>query len=145
VIDQSKDNPVFYVQYAHARGRSVLRTAGAAFPGMDLSAAALAAADLDLLSDPGEMAILRQIAQYPRTVEAAASAHEPHRVAFYLYELASAVHSQWNRGKDQPQLRFVNEHERVLSQARLGLVTASTIVLKSGLGILGVTAPEEMR
>ena len=145
VIDQSKDNPVFYVQYAFARGRSVLRNAGVAFPDMNLSPASLATAEFDVLSDPGEVAILRLLAQYPRTVEAAATAHEPHRIAFYLYELAGAVHSQWNRGKDQPQLRFVNEDERVLSQARLGLVTASSIVLKSGLGILGVTAPEEMR
>ncbi len=123
----------------------MLRNAGVAFPDMNLSPASLATAEFDVLSDPGEVAILRLLAQYPRTVEAAATAHEPHRIAFYLYELAGAVHSQWNRGKDQPQLRFVNEDERVLSQARLGLVTASSIVLKSGLGILGVTAPEEMR
>ena len=145
VIEQSKDNPVFYVQYAHARGCSVLRTGKMVFPDLDLSPAALARSELESLSDVGEVAIIRLIAQYPRTVEAAAAAHEPHRIAFHLYELASAVHSQWNRGKDQPQLRFVNEEERDLTKARLGLVTASTLVLKSGLGVLGVTAPDEMR
>ena len=145
VIEQSRDNPVFYVQYAHARGRSVLRTAAAALPDLDLAPQALALADFAALSDPGEIAILRLIAQYPRAVAAAAAAHEPHRIAFHLYELAGAIHSQWNRGKDQPQLRFVNEEERHLTRVRLGLVTASTIVLKSGLGILGVTAPDEMR
>ena len=145
VIEQSRDNPVFYVQYAHARGRSVLRTAAAALPDLDLAPHALAEAGFAALSDPGEIAILRLIAQYPRAVAAAAAAHEPHRVAFHLYELAGAIHSQWNRGKDQPQLRFVNEEERDLTRVRLGLVTASTIVLKSGLGILGVTGPDEMR
>ena len=145
VIEQSRDNPVFYVQYAHARGCSVLRTAKTVFPDLDLSSAALARSELENLSDLGEIGIIRLIAQYPRTVKAAAAAHEPHRIAFHLYELASAVHSQWNRGKDQPQLRFVNEEERHLTKARLGLVTASILVLKSGLGILGVSAPDEMR
>ena len=145
VIEQSRDNPVFYVQYAHARGRSVLRTAATALPDLDLAPGALAGADLAALTDPGEVAIARLIAQYPRVLDAAAAAHEPHRLAFHLYELAGAVHAQWNRGKDQPQLRFVNEEERDLTEARLGLVTASTIVLKSGLGILGVSAPDEMR
>ena len=123
----------------------MLRTGKMVFPDLDLSPAALARSELESLSDVGEVAIIRLIAQYPRTVEAAAAAHEPHRIAFHLYELASAVHSQWNRGKDQPQLRFVNEEERDLTKARLGLVTASTLVLKSGLGVLGVTAPDEMR
>ncbi|HUZ68028.1 MAG TPA: arginine--tRNA ligase, partial [Beijerinckiaceae bacterium] len=109
VIDQSKDNPVFYVQYAHARGRSVLRQAKVAFPGLDLGAAALAAAPLGELSDEGELGLLRLIAHYPRQIEAAATAHEPHRIAFYLHDLASAFHSHWNKGKDQPYLRFVNE------------------------------------
>ncbi len=145
VIEQSKDNPVFYVQYAHARARSVLRLGKAAHPDRSLEPSHLADADLALLDDDGERALLQLVAQYPRLVEAAAAAHEPHRLAFYLYELASAFHSQWNRGKDQPQLRFVNEKERDLTYARLALVTASTIVIKSGLGILGVNAPEEMR
>jgi arginyl-tRNA synthetase len=145
VIEQSKDNPVFYVQYAHARGRSVLRGAQALFPDFDLDPAALAAADLQALDDSGEIALIRLLAQYPRLIEAAAAAHEPHRIAFHLYELASSFHAQWNRGKDQPQLRFVNEEVRELSYARLALVMAATTGLKSGLGLLGVEAPEEMR
>ncbi|MDB5544206.1 MAG: arginine--tRNA ligase, partial [Hyphomicrobiales bacterium] len=145
VIEQSKDNPVFYVQYAHARGRSVLRQAQAIFPDMDLSPESLGAADLDLLADEGEKGIVKLIAQYPRQVEAAAAAHEPHRIAFYLHDLASALHSHWNRGKDHHELRFVNEENRELSKARLALVLSLTGVLASGLGILGVRAPEEMR
>ena len=145
VIEQSKDNPVFYVQYAHARGKSVERQALAAISGIDLSAAALAAADLSLLDDEGEMALVKLIAQYPRQIEAAALAHEPHRIAFYLHDLASAFHSHWNRGKDQSHLRFINEERRDLTAARLALVVSLTSVLASGLRILGVSAPEEMR
>ena len=145
VIEQSKDNPVFYVQYAHARASSILRLAAATFPGADLAPLTLASADLDLLVDPGELGLVKMIAQYPRLVASAAQAHEPHRLSFYLYELASSFHAQWNRGKDQPQLRFVNEKERDLTFARLALVVASTIIIKSALGILGVTAPDEMR
>lgn len=145
VIEQSKDNPVFYVQYAHARGCSVLRQARAAFPEEDFEAAALVDAPLEALDDPGERALMRLIAQFPRQIEAAAAAHEPHRVAFYLHELASALHSHWNRGKDQPQLRFVNEEKRDLTRARVAMVFSLTRVLASGLAILGVSAPEEMR
>jgi arginyl-tRNA synthetase len=145
VIEQSKDNPVFYVQYAHARTRSVFRQARLAFPDMDLSAEALALADLAQLTDEGETALIKLVAQYPRVIEAAAFAHEPHRVAFYLHELAALFHSHWNRGKDQPQLRFVNEKERDLSNARLALVCSLTSVLASGLSVLGVNAPDEMR
>ena len=145
VIEQSKDNPVFYVQYANARGHSILRQARAAFADLDLSAESLSASSLDLLSDEGEKAIAKLIAQYPRQIEAAAAAHEPHRVAFYLHDLASAFHSHWNRGKDHPGLRFVNEENRELTRARVALVVALTRVLASGLGILGVSAPEEMR
>ncbi len=145
VIEQSKDNPVFYVQYAHARGKSVERQALAAISGIDLSPAALALADLSLLEDEGEVALVKLIAQYPRQIEAAAQAHEPHRIAFYLHDLASAFHSHWNRGKDQPHLRFINEERRDLSAARLALVVSLTCVLASGLRILGVSAPEEMR
>ena len=145
VIEQSKDNPVFYVQYAHARGSSVMRQGQAAFPEADLGAQALSQKNLGLLTDAGELGLVKLIAQYPRVIESAAQAHEPHRLAFYLYDLASAFHAQWNRGKDQPQLRFVNENERDLTYARLALVAASTIVIRSALGILGVTAPEEMR
>lgn len=145
VVDQSKDNPVFYVQYAHARGRSVLRQGSAVFPDFDLSSAALSAAQLSLLEDSGELDIARLLAQYPRQIEAAAAAHEPHRIAFYLHDLASVFHSHWNKGKEQPYLRFVNEERRDLTYARLALMQALTIALASGLHILGVGAPEEMR
>jgi arginyl-tRNA synthetase len=145
VVEQSKDNPVFYVQYAHARCASVFRQAAEAFPGADFSAAQLERADLSILSDEAEMDIIHRIAQFPRTIEAAAEAHEPHRVAFYLYDLASAFHSLWNKGKDLPQLRFVNLTDEDSTQARLALVHALKGVLASGLAILGVTAPDEMR
>jgi arginyl-tRNA synthetase len=144
-IEQSKDNPVFYVQYAHARTKSVFRQAQAAFPDMDLSLAALTRTDLARLTDDGEIALVKLLAQYPRVIEAAAFAHEPHRVAFYLHDLAALFHSHWNRGKDQPQLRFVNEKERDLTYARLALVCSLTSVLASGLNVLGVNAPDEMR
>ncbi|AWB21108.1 arginine--tRNA ligase [Methylobacterium currus] len=145
VVEQSKDNPVFYVQYAHARAASVFRQAREAFPDLDLSPAALAAADLSGLTDPGELEMMRLIAQVPRVIEAAAAAHEPHRLAFHLYELASAFHSFWNKGKDLPQLRFVNQTDRKSTEARLALVAALKGVVASNLGILGVGAPDEMR
>jgi arginyl-tRNA synthetase len=145
VIEQSKDNPVFYVQYAHARGKSVLRQAAAAFPDLDLSTPALIKAPLELLEDEGEIALAKEIAQYPRLIEAAAAAHEPHRIAFYLYELASVFHAHWNRGKDRPQLRFVNVVGRGLTSARVALVVSLICVLASGLRLLGVNAPDEMR
>ncbi len=145
VIEQSKDNPVFYVQYAHARGRSVIRQAQAALKDAPLDPASLSSARLELLEDSGEIELIKLIAQYPRQIDAAAAAHEPHRIAFYVHELASALHSHWNKGKDQPQLRFVNEEKRDLTCARVALVTSLTRVLASGLDILGVSAPEEMR
>ncbi|WP_294541646.1 arginine--tRNA ligase [uncultured Rhodoblastus sp.] len=145
VIEQSRDNPVFYVQYAHARAHSALRQGRAAFADLDLSATRLAAADLALLSDESEQSLLKYLAQYPRVIESAAAAHEPHRLAFYLHDLASFFHSHWNRGKDQPQLRFVNQDSRDLTCARLALVTGLIHVLASGLSVLGVKAPEEMR
>jgi arginyl-tRNA synthetase len=145
VIEQSKDNPVFYVQYAHARGKSVLRQALAAFPDLDLSAEALAGAPLELIVDESEIALAKTIAQYPRLIEAAAAAHEPHRLAFYLYDLASVFHAHWNRGKDRPQLRFVNPEERSLTHARVAVVMSLICVLASGLKLLGVNAPDEMR
>ena len=145
VIDQSKENPVFYVQYGHARGRSVLRQALATFPDLDLGREALAGASLDLLTDEGEVGLVRQLAQFPRMVEGAAAVHEPHRIAFYLHDLASSFHAHWNRGKDNPRLRFINEDQRSLSQARAALVLSFTMVTKAGLGILGVNAPDEMR
>jgi arginyl-tRNA synthetase len=145
VVEQSKDNPVFYVQYGHARCASVFRQAREAFPDLDLTPETLATADLGYLRDEGEVEIARRLAQFPRVVEAAAAAHEPHRVAFYLYELASSFHSLWNKGKDLPQLRFVKQGDAHSTSARLALVYALRSVLASGLGILGVTAPEEMR
>jgi arginyl-tRNA synthetase len=145
VIEQSKDNPVFYVQYAHARSKSVLRQAHATISGIDLSAKGLAGADFSLLSDQGEVELIKLAAQFPRVIEAAALAHEPHRLAFYLHDLASNLHAHWTRGKEQPQLRFLNEEMPNLTVARLGLVKVLANTLSSGLGILGVGAPDEMR
>jgi arginyl-tRNA synthetase len=145
VVEQSKDNPVFYVQYAHARCASVFRQAREVFPELPLDTGALREADLASLRDPAELEILRRLAQFPRVIEGAAASHEPHRVAFYLYELASSFHSLWNKGKDLPQLRFVNQTDEKSSSARLALVHALRTVLASGLAILGVTAPDEMR
>ncbi len=145
VIEQSKDNPVFYVQYAHARCASVFRQALEAFPGEAPGAQALAEADLSLLADESEVELQRRIAQYPRIVEAAAQAHEPHRLAFYLYDLASVFHALWNKGKDLPQLRFVKHDDEKSTLARLALLGALKAVLASGLGTLGVSAPNEMR
>ena len=144
VVERSKDNPVFYVQYAHARTASALREAADAFPGMDLGAARLAGADLTLLQDEAERRLVQLLAQFPRIVEGAASSHEPHRIAFYLYDLASEFHALWTKGKGLPQLRFVNQDNRHCSQARLALVHAFRAVVGSGLAILGVTAPDEM-
>ncbi len=139
--EQSRDNPVWYVQYAHARTRSVMRQAAAAGIATD----GLAAAPLDCLADPGELALVRLIAQWPRQVEAAASAHEPHRIAFYLYDLAAAFHAHWTRGREEPGLRFVVEGEDELSRARLALVQGIGFVIGSGLKVFGVTPVEEMR
>jgi arginyl-tRNA synthetase len=149
VIEQSRDNPVFYVQYGHARGQSVFRNAREA--GFELSAdptqraAALARAPLERLGDSGELALMRRLALYPRLIEAAAVAHEPHRIAFYLYDLASDFHAQWNKGKDLPYLRFIIQNDPQMTMARLALVQGVVTVLASGLGMLGVEAPEEMR
>jgi arginyl-tRNA synthetase len=145
VVEQSKDNPVFYVQYAHARCASIFRQAAEAFPDLDLSPQALAQADLSLLTDESEIGIVKMIAAYPRMIDAAASSHEPHRVAFFVHDLASAFHSLWNKGKDSPQLRFVNQTDRKSTSARLAFVHAVRSVLASGLAVVGVTAPEEMR
>ena len=145
VIDKTRDNPVFYVQYAHARGKSALRQALGVFPDLEIMPQALAGARLDLLTDDGETGLIRLIAQFPRLVEAAAALHEPHRLAFYVHELASALHAHWNKGKDQPQLRFVVDTDRALTLARQALVSAVALVIASALRILGVSAPEEMR
>ncbi len=144
VKEQSKDNPVFYVQYAHARANSVLRNAGEAMPDLNLDPASLANADFSLLADEGEIEIIKLLGQYSRTIESAALAQEPHRLAFYLYELSSVFHSHWNRGKESPQLRFINPNKRALSEARLGLIQGVINILANGLGILGVDAVKEM-
>ena len=144
ITEQSRDNPVFYVQYAHARASSVLRNVVETFPDLDREEGALAASDLGRLTDEGEVALIRCIAQFPRLVEAAALAHEPHRIGFYLYDLAGDFHGLWNRGKDLPQLRFIYESDRELTRARVALVAATKRVLASGLGILGVHAMHEL-
>lgn len=144
VQEQSKDNPVFYVQYAHARTASVRRQASEEVPRIDLSADRLAAADFLLLGDSGERTLVRLLADWPRVQEAAARSREPHRVAYYLHDLASAFHAHWNKGKELPQLRFIRPEDIELSRARLGLVTALAVVLKGGLQVLGVDAPDEM-
>jgi arginyl-tRNA synthetase len=145
VIEQSKENPVFYVQYAHARAQSVLRTARETFPGLDPGGDEVAKAELSRLVDPGELDLMRRIAVWPRLVESAARAHEPHRIAFYLHDLASTFHSQHTGGRDSPHLRFIQSNDRNLTTARLALVRACAQVIASGLAILGVEAPVEMR
>jgi arginyl-tRNA synthetase len=142
--EQSRDNPVWYVQYAHARTRSVRRMAEQAGE-TGLDRASLATADLSVLTDPGELALIRLMANWPRTVEAAAQAHEPHRLAFYLYDLASAFHVHWNRGKEDASLRFIHDGNKALTRARLALVEAVGTVIASGLAVFGVTPAEEMR
>jgi arginyl-tRNA synthetase len=145
VIEQSRENPVFYVQYAHARAYSAFRKAKEVIPAIQIEAGAFAKADLAVLTDPGELSLVKRIAEWPRVVEAAASAHEPHRIAFYLHDLASQFHSQWNRGTEVPHLRFIIADDPSLTAARLTLVYGTVLVLACGLAILGVGAPEEMR
>jgi arginyl-tRNA synthetase len=148
VIEQSRDNPVFYVQYGHARGQSVFRNARAVFtdlPADFADPAVVDAAALERLSDPAELALMRQIALYPRIVEAASAAHEPHRIAFYLFDLASEFHALWTLGNTSPHLRFIIQNDRQMTVARLALVQGVVSVLASGLALLGVGAPNEMR
>ena len=146
VIEQSRDNPVFYVQYGHARGQSIFRNARAAFPDLPDDVESLVeGAELERLSDPAELALMRQIALYPRVVEAAAAAHEPHRIAFYLFDLASEFHALYTLGNTKPHLRFIIQNERQMTVARLVLVQGVVTVLSSGLALLGVEAPNEMR
>jgi arginyl-tRNA synthetase len=149
VIEQSRENPVFYVQYGHARGHSVFRNAREVVPDLPEEAgdraAYLATAPVERLTDPAELGLLRQLALYPRMIEAAAVAHEPHRIAFYLYDLASEFHALWTRGRDLPYLRFIINNDAEITRARLALVQGVVSVLASGLAILGVNAPDEMR
>ncbi len=150
VIEQSRDNPVFYVQYGHARGHSIFRTAREEvlhdLPEEEGARLAyLGPAAVERLSDPAELSLLRKLAVYPRTVEAAAAAHEPHRIAFYLYDLASEFHALWTKGRDLPYLRFIINNDDEMTKARLAMVQGVVTVLASGLGVLGVGAPNEMR
>jgi arginyl-tRNA synthetase len=145
VTEQSKDNPVFYVQYAHARSHSVFRQAREALPDLDLSNSALASAPVDRLTDKGELSLIKRLAGWPRIIESAAEAHEPHRIAFYLYDIAAEFHAHWNRGREDPRLRFVAEDDADLTHARLALVRAVGVVVASGLEIFGVEPVEEMR
>ncbi len=150
VIEQSRDNPVFYVQYGHARGHSIFRTAREEvlhdLPEDEAARLSyLASAATERLADPAELSLLRKLAVYPRTVEAAAAAHEPHRIAFYLYDLASEFHALWTKGRDLPYLRFIIKDDAEMTKARLAMVQGVVTVLASGLGVLGVGAPNEMR
>ena len=145
VLETSRDNPVFYVQYAHSRTASAFRRAASEVPGLDTSDAALREADVFLLVDEGERAIVRKLAEWPRLVDGAARAHEPHRLAFYLYDLATAFNAHWSAGNQRPEIRFVNADDPKLTLARLALTRAVSNVLKAGLGLVGASAPDEMR
>ncbi|WP_291861849.1 arginine--tRNA ligase [Bradyrhizobium sp.] len=149
VIEQSKDNAVFYVQYGHARCHSIFKNARELVPDLpeqsEARSAFLGDAAVDRLTDPAELSLLRLLALYPRMIEAAAVAHEPHRIAFYLYDLASEFHALWTRGRDLPYLRFIINNDAQMTKARLALVQGVVSVLASGLAILGVHAPDEMR
>lgn len=143
VLRQSQDNPVFYVQYAHARIKSALNKAKKA--GIDISLSALMDADLTSLNDKYELSLLRKLAEWPRLVKNAARTHEPQRVASYLYELASELHSHWTRGNSQPKLRFIQPDDSKASQAKIALIYAVSVVISNGLSILGVKPVDEMR
>ncbi|HEY4200781.1 MAG TPA: arginine--tRNA ligase [Devosiaceae bacterium] len=144
VKEQTRDNPVFYVQYAHARACSVFRTASRDLPALDLSDTAVHAAEVELLNNPADLDLIRILAAWPRAVAAAAVAHEPHRIAFYLHDVAAAFHGFWAKGNEDPRLRFVNAEQPKLTLARLALVDAVRQVLVNGLTLLGVSAPEEL-
>ncbi|MGJ8529646.1 arginine--tRNA ligase [Maritalea sp.] len=144
VTQQTRENPVFYVQYAHARACSAFRNANRDVPELDISPAALLKADLSLLSHPAELTLLKVAGQFPRVINSAAVAHEPHRVAFYVHELAGAFNAFWTKGKEEPKLRFINHEDRTITLARLAMVNAVRQILRNGLGILGVSAPEEL-
>jgi arginyl-tRNA synthetase len=145
VREQSKDNPVFYVQYGHARAKSIFRNAQEVFPALSEDSQDVLGADLSLLSDPGEIDLMKRLAAFPAVLEGAARAHEPHRLAFYLYDLASFFHGQYARGNDSPHLRFIQPDNGTLTAARLALAQANAQVLATGLNLLGVLAPSEMR
>jgi arginyl-tRNA synthetase len=145
VVEQSRENPVFYVQYAHARAHSVIRNARELMPDLKTGGKHLSEARFALLTDEGELAVLKRMAHYPRLVESSALAHEPHRIAFYLHDLAGEFHGLWSRGKELPQLRFIVEADQELTKARVGLVSAVAQIIRSGLGILGVKPVFEMR
>ncbi|MEM7774136.1 MAG: arginine--tRNA ligase [Pseudomonadota bacterium] len=145
VVEQSKDNPVFYVQYAHARVSSVLRNAATVFPDLKVTNDQVSQSEIGELTDDGERELLRQIARYPKLIETSAREREPHRLTRYLYDLASALHTQWARGNDSPHLRFIDQDRPGVTKSRLLLVRATQLVVLSGLTILGVNAPNEMR
>ncbi len=145
VLATTRENPVFYVQYAHARCRSVLRAAEAMFPNQDISDQALATLTVDTLTGDPELTLIRRLALWPRVVEAAAIAREPHRIAFFLYDLAADFHMLWNRGKDDATLRFLQADQPDETRSRLALVAATAVVIRSGLAVMGVTPVEEMR
>ncbi len=145
VREQSKDNPVFYVQYAHARAHSVLRMAAEELGADAVTDEKVLGADLSLLSDENELALIRLLAGWPRLLESAAEAHEPHRLAFYMYDVAAGFHALWNKGKDDTTLRFIKADDSPLTLARLALVRAQALVIASGLGVFGVEPKEEMR
>jgi arginyl-tRNA synthetase len=149
VLEQSKDNPVFYVQYGHARGHSIFKNAREVVPDLPEDDAArsawLGSAPVEQLTDPAELDLLKRLALYPRMIEAAAVAHEPHRIAFYLYDLASEFHALWTKGRDLPYLRFIITNDAEITRARLAMVQGVVSVLASGLAVLGVHAPTEMR
>lgn len=144
-LEQTRDNPVFYVQYAHARCRSVLRNALEIFDNSEITAPALANADLSYLEDPTEMKLIRQMVDWPRVVESAAKANEPHRVAYFLHDLAECFHTLWNKGKDDTRLRFINDANKRHTLSRLALVQGTATVIASGLKVIGVTPVEELR
>ena len=143
VTEQSKDNPVFYVQYANARINSVLSKAREA--GVAVDDATLARADLSKLSSDAELVVIKKLAEWPRLVEIAAKGHEPHRIAFYLYDLASDFHGLWNKGNDDLSLRFLQDGDNATTQSKIAMIRSVSVVIAAGLGILGVTPVEEMR
>ncbi|MCY4396790.1 MAG: arginine--tRNA ligase [Rhodospirillaceae bacterium] len=145
VTEQSKDNPVFYVQYAHARSHSVFRQTKDVLPDIDTGHASLVNAKFGTLTNEGELSLIKKLTMWPRVIESAAETHEPHRIAYYLYDIAADFHAHWNRGRDEPELRFVRPDDLPLTLARLALVKAVATVIASGLVLFGVAPAEEMR